>query len=91
MAGSKAIDFYALSRGVPRKPARNLIETAQRKSQYIRIIEPLDKQAKEKDEAFKEAYSRKVNLLTAEFLNQFCENGQIDWQTLIKFVSSKNL
>ena len=32
MAGSKAIDFYALSRGVPRKPARNLIETAQRKS-----------------------------------------------------------
>src|SRR4030095_11533065 len=39
---------------------------------YIRIIEPLDKQAKEKDEAFKEAYSKKVNLLTAEFLNQFC-------------------
>ena len=33
MAGSKAIDFYALSRGVPRKPARNLIEIAQRKSQ----------------------------------------------------------
>jgi len=35
MAGSKAIDFYALSRGVPRKPARNLIETAQRKSQDL--------------------------------------------------------
>jgi hypothetical protein len=51
----------------------------------------LDKQAKEKDEAFKEAYSRKVNLLTAEFLNEFCNNGVIDWQRLIKFVSSKNL
>jgi hypothetical protein len=58
---------------------------------YIRIIEPLDKQAKEKDESFKEAYSKKVNLLTAEFLNQFCIGGQIDWQRLIKFVSSKNL
>jgi hypothetical protein len=57
---------------------------------YIRIIEPLDKQAKEKDKAFKEAYSTKVNLLTAEFLNQFCNGGQIDWQSLIKFVSSKN-
>jgi hypothetical protein len=56
---------------------------------YIRIIEPLNKQAKEKDEAFKEVYSTKVNLLTAEFLNQFCNDGQIDWQKLIKFVSSK--
>ena len=58
---------------------------------YIRIIEPLDKQAKEKDEAFKEAYSKKVNLLTAEFLNEFCNNGVIDWQRLIKFVSSNSM
>jgi hypothetical protein len=33
MAGSKAIDFYAFSWGVPQTPACNLIETAQRKSQ----------------------------------------------------------
>ena len=32
MAWSKAIDFYALSWGIPRKPACNLAETAQRKS-----------------------------------------------------------
>jgi len=32
MAGSKAFDFYALSWGVPRKPACNVVETAQRKS-----------------------------------------------------------
>jgi hypothetical protein len=32
MAWSKAIDFYALSWGVPRKPACNLADTAQRKS-----------------------------------------------------------
>jgi hypothetical protein len=31
----KAIDLYALSRGSFRKKARNLIETAQRKSQLI--------------------------------------------------------
>jgi hypothetical protein len=31
-AGSKAIDFYALSWGVPRKIACNVVETAQRKS-----------------------------------------------------------
>ncbi len=33
--GSKAIDFYAFSRGSFRKPARNLIARAQRKSQEI--------------------------------------------------------
>ena len=33
MAESKAFDFYALSWGILRKPARNLIETAQQKSQ----------------------------------------------------------
>src|SRR4029453_11192724 len=33
MAWSKAIDFYALSWDILRKPAWNLVETAQRKSQ----------------------------------------------------------
>ena len=37
IAGSEAIDFYAFSWGVPRTPAYNLIETAQRKSQEIAI------------------------------------------------------
>ena len=32
IGGSNVIDFYAFSWGVPRKPARNLVETAQRKS-----------------------------------------------------------
>jgi hypothetical protein len=58
---------------------------------YVRIIEPLDQEAKQKDDSFKEAYSTKVNLLTAEFLNQFCQNGEIDWHKLIKFVSGKSL
>ena len=32
MAWSKAVDFYAFSWGVPRKPACNLVKTAQQKS-----------------------------------------------------------
>src|SRR3954469_5538187 len=35
MAWFEHIDFYAFSRGSFRKPARNLIEIAQRKSQQI--------------------------------------------------------
>ena len=34
MAGSKAVDFYALSCGSFRKPAWNLVEAAPRKSQF---------------------------------------------------------
>jgi hypothetical protein len=37
--GSKAIDYYAFSWGVPRKPACNVVETAQRKSQPQTALE----------------------------------------------------
>jgi hypothetical protein len=40
MVGAKAFDFYALSWGVPRKPACNLVETAQRKSQLNKKLLP---------------------------------------------------
>ncbi len=57
---------------------------------YLKIIEPLGEEAKQKDEVFKEAYSKKVNILTGEFLNEFCVNGNIDWNKLLKFVSSQS-
>ncbi len=57
---------------------------------YVRIIEPLGEEAKQKDEVFKDAYSQKVNLLTAQFLNDFCADGIIDWHRLLQFVSSRN-
>lgn len=57
---------------------------------YLKIIEPLDKKAKQKDELFKEVYNKKVNLLTSEFLNTFCSNGNINWEKLLRFVSEKN-
>lgn len=56
---------------------------------YVRIIEPLDEEARHKDEEFKVAYSRKINMLTSQFLDEFCDAGNIDWVKLLKFVSSK--
>ena len=56
---------------------------------YVKIIEPLDEEAKQKDEEFKAAYSRKVNMLTGEFLNEFCNEGDINWTMLLRFVSSR--
>ena len=39
----QSIDFYALSCSSFRKQARNLIETAQRKSQYLMFLEVMEK------------------------------------------------
>jgi hypothetical protein len=39
--GAKAVDLYAFSWGVPRKPAGNVVETTQRKSQVSYF--PLEK------------------------------------------------
>ena len=40
-------------------------------------------------EEFKKAYDRKVNLLTDQFLNEFCSDGNIDWTKILEFVSGK--
>ena len=55
---------------------------------YVEIIEPLGHKAKEKNEAFLEAYSRIINKFTLEFSQKFCIDGKIDWNTLVKFNSS---
>lgn len=56
---------------------------------YLQIIQPLGEKAKQRDETFREAYSTKINLLTAQFLAEFCTEGSIDWHKLLKFVSSE--
>ena len=58
---------------------------------YVKIIEPIDEEATLKDEEFKKAYARKINLLTSEFLNEFCNTGDIDWSKLLRFVSGKKV
>ncbi len=54
---------------------------------YTDIIEPLGHKAKEMNEQFLEAYPQVVNKFTLEFMNEFCINGKIIWEELVKFNS----
>ncbi len=58
------------------------------KDLYLTIIKPLGHKAKEKNEEFVEEYAKIVNLFAREFSDQFCKNGVIDWDALVKFNSS---
>jgi len=57
---------------------------------YTDIIEPLGHKAKEKNDEFVKSYSQMINGFTREFSIEFCkENGEIDWEKLVVFNSSK--
>lgn len=57
---------------------------------YQQIIVPIDKEAKKRDENFRNTYSAKINELTKEFSENFLtDEGHIDWNKLIEFVSKK--
>jgi len=58
---------------------------------YIDIIEPLGHKAKEKNEEFVKSYAAMINNFTAEFINDFCINGDIDWVKLVRFNSERKL
>ena len=56
---------------------------------YTDIIEPLGHKAKERNDDFIKAYSKRINKFTLEFSKQFCDSsGAIDWESLVKFNSS---
>jgi hypothetical protein len=55
---------------------------------FIEIIEPLGHKAKEKNEEFLKAYSKLINKFTFEFGEEFCVDGEIIWDALVKFNSS---
>lgn len=57
---------------------------------YQEIIKPIDKEAKRKDERFKDAYNAKINEMTKDFIERFIKDNQIDWISLVDFVSRKN-
>jgi len=54
---------------------------------YVRIIEPLGHKAKEKNEEFIEEYAQIINKFTLEFSQDFCKDGKIDWEALVRFNS----
>jgi hypothetical protein len=55
---------------------------------YVEIIEPLGHRAKEKNEEFYNAYAQILNIFSQEFMNNFCDEGFIDWEKLVQFNSS---
>lgn len=57
---------------------------------FTQIIEPLSFAAKENNESFQIAYAQMINKFTSEFSSKFCKpTGEIDWESLVKFNSSK--
>ena len=55
---------------------------------YIQIIEPLGHKAKERNEEFLKAYAKIINKFTFKFSEDFCVDGEINWEELVKFNSS---
>jgi hypothetical protein len=57
---------------------------------YLEIIEPLGHKARERNEEFQKSYAQMINKFTKEFSNTYCnDNGEIDWEKLVKFNSGK--
>lgn len=58
---------------------------------YIKIIEPIGKEAEKHNSDFDKARGGLINKLTTMFVQQFClPDGTIDWEKLVQF-NSQNL
>ena len=55
---------------------------------YTQIIEPLGHKAKERNDEFMQSYAQMINKFTFYFTSEFCDNGKINWEKLVKFNSS---
>lgn len=58
---------------------------------YIKIVEPIGYKAKGKNEEFHEAYAILVNQYTLKFALEFCDDGRINWEKLLKFNSGRKI
>lgn len=56
---------------------------------YKNIIQPLDKEAKKRDDSFKELYIKKVNEMTKDVVDLFYTKDNLDWDKIIDYVSKK--
>jgi hypothetical protein len=57
---------------------------------FIDIVEPLGYHAKQRNDEFAIEYGRILNVFTNEFYREFCLDGIIDWEKLVRFNSEKN-
>jgi len=52
---------------------------------YLKIIEPLGTEAKEKNDEFNKEYGKLINKLTVEFSTNYClDDMSIDWEKIVK-------
>lgn len=58
---------------------------------YKEIIQPLDKEAKKKDEIFKALYEKKVNEMTKDIVDMFYKENELDWNKIIEFISKNDV
>jgi len=56
---------------------------------YKKIIQPLDREAKKRDEAFKGLYVKKINEMTKDVIERFYTKNNLDWDKIIDYVSKK--
>lgn len=57
---------------------------------YTKLIIPLGYKSKEKNDEFNILYTNLINKFTLEFSKHYCmESGEIDWEKLVAFNSSK--
>ena len=57
---------------------------------YKKIIQPLDKEAKKRDETFKSLYTKKTNEMTKGILDHFCSESVLDWDKIVDYVSKSS-
>ena len=60
-----------------------------RESFYLDIVEALGHKAKERNQEFVEAYTKRLNKFASEFMDEYCDQSDsIDWEKLVRFNSS---
>lgn len=56
---------------------------------YKKIIQPLDKESKKRDEVFQKLYIEKINEMTKDVVDLFYTKNNLDWDKIIDYVSKK--
>jgi len=56
---------------------------------YKKLIQPLDKEAKKRDDAFKDLYTKKINEITKDIVELFYTDNNLDWDKIVDYVSKK--
>jgi hypothetical protein len=56
---------------------------------FVDIVEPLGHRAKQRNDEFANEYGRILNVFTNEFFLEFCTDGNINWEKLVRLNSEK--